>query len=94
MQFRINGNCFFGFRRKYAILETDSTYDKKGISPGSYVLFKDVKGMTELNGKIIKLNSCEEADCFYIGDTSNYSEYEKGGIIQEIKMPYKKSFSS
>ena len=81
-------------REKNAILETDSTYDKKGISPDSYVLIKDVKGMTELNGKIIKLKFCKEIDCFYIGDTSNYSEYEKDGIIQEIKMPYKKSFSS
>ena len=75
-----------------AILETDSTYDKKGISPDSYVIVKDVQGMSEINGKIIKIKFCEEADCFYIGDTSNYSEYEKGGIIQEIKIPYKISF--
>ena len=81
-------------KEKNAIVETDSTYDKKGISPNSYVIFKDVQGMNEINGKIIKLRPCEEADCFYIGDTSNYSEYKKGGIIQEIKIPYKKSFSS
>jgi len=81
-------------KEKNAIVETDSTYDKKGISPNSYVIFKDVQGMNEINGKIIKLRPCEEADCFYIGDTSKYNEYEKGGIIQEIKIPYKKSFSS
>ena len=81
-------------KEKNAIVETDSTFDKKGISPNSYVIFKDVQGMNEINGKIIKLRPCEEADCFYIGDTSNYSEYKKGGIIQEIKIPYKKSFSS
>ena len=81
-------------KEKNAIVETDSTYDKKGISPNSYAIIKDVQGMTEINGKIIKLKPCEEADCFYIGDTSKYSEYKKGGIIQEIKIPYKKSFSS
>ena len=81
-------------KEKNAILETDSTYDKKGISPESYVIIKNVQGMAELNGKIVKLKFCKEIDCFYIGDTSNYSEYEKGGIIQEIKMPYKKSFAS
>ena len=46
---------------------------------------KDVQGMIELNGKIVKLKSSDKIDCFYIGDTSNYSEYEKGGIIQEWK---------
>ena len=81
-------------KEKNAIVETDSTYDKKSITPNSYAIFKDVQGMNEINGKIVKLKPCKEADCFYIGDTSYYSEYKKGGIIQEIKIPYKKSFSS
>jgi ubiquitin-activating enzyme E1 len=81
-------------KEKNAILKVDNTYDIKGIPPESYVLLKDVQGMIELNGKIVKLKSSDKIDCFYIGDTSNYSEYEKGGIIQELKIPYKKSFFS
>ena len=81
-------------KEKNAFVETDCTYDKKGISTDSYVLFKDIQGMTELNGKIIKLQYCQEPDCFSIGDTSNYTEYEKGGVIQEIKIPYTKQYLS
>lgn len=81
-------------REKNAFIETDSSYDKKGIRVGNYALFKDVQGMTEINGKIIQLKSHPEIDCYSIGDTSNYKEYIKGGIIEEIKVPIKKSYIS
>lgn len=50
--------------------------------------------MTELNGinplKIKVLGPYT----FSIGDTSNFSEYIRGGIVKQVKMPKKISFQS
>ena len=58
------------------------------IGDGDYVQFKNVEGMEELNDETkdfrIRMKS---SDSFYIGDTSNFSEYKKGGIVYEIKKP-------
>ena len=52
-----------------------------------YIKFKEVEGMTELNydekkKNIYKIKSKDETS-FYIGDTSNFSEYITGGYIEE-----------
>ena len=56
-----------------------------------YILFKNVEGMTELNydenkKNIYKITSKDEKS-FYIGDTSNFSEYTSGGYIEETTNP-------
>ena len=56
------------------------------IGDGDYVKFKDVEGMTELNeeGKDFQIRF-EDYKSFFIGDTSNFGEYKKGGLIYHIK---------
>ena len=62
-----------------------------------YVIFKNIEGMTELNfEKLKKLTKIKYRDktSFYIQDTSNFSEYTKGGYVQEIILPEVKEYKS
>ena len=63
------------------------------IGDGDYVKFKDVEGMVELNDPnkdfMIKL---EDYQTFKIGDTSNFSDYIKGGVAYQIKKPVLKQY--
>jgi ubiquitin-activating enzyme E1 len=67
---------------------------RHGYESGDFVTFSEVGGMTELNG-------CEPREIqvvgpytFKIGDTSNLSDYVKGGIVTQVKMPKTVSFKS
>ena len=56
-----------------------------------YILFKDLEGMNELNydenkKNIFKITPKDETS-FYIGDTSNFSNYTSGGYIEETTLP-------
>lgn len=55
------------------------------ISKGNSVIFREIKGLTELNDgkprKIIKYNP----KSFYISDNLNYEDYISGGICEEVK---------
>lgn len=60
---------------------------RHGLEDGDYVTFSEVQGMTELN-------NCEPIQIrvlgpytFSIGDTSKYSDYVRGGIVTQVKMP-------
>ena len=50
--------------------------------------------MTELNGCDPKKVEILGPYTFSIGDTSQYSEYERGGIVTQVKMPQKVTFVS
>lgn len=74
-------------------------WDKKR-SPNirSYVLFKEVEGMTEINynennKKIFKIKPKSNKE-FYIGNTLEYSEYKRGGYIEETILPKTISYAS
>lgn len=58
---------------------------RHGFQDGSKVIFSEVQGMTELNS----LGPVEIKErgsySFSIGDTSNFSKYERGGIVTEVK---------
>ena len=59
---------------------------------GCFVKFRDIQGMKELNyenEKFFRKIKCidDEKNSFYIGDISNYSDYESGGIIEEVNIP-------
>ena len=59
---------------------------------GSFVKFGDIHGMKELNyenEKFFRKIRCVEnsKNSFYIGDISNFSDYESGGIIEEVNIP-------
>lgn len=60
---------------------------RHGLNDGDYVTFSEVQGMTELNGcQPLKINVLGPYT-FSIGDTSGYSEYIRGGIVTQVKMP-------
>ena len=59
-----------------------------------YVIFKDIKGMTELNNKAPIEITILSNDKFSIGNTSSFNKYISGGIVKETYIPIKKKFSS
>lgn len=67
---------------------------RHGFEDGDYVTFSEVQGMTELNGcKPIKIKVLGPFT-FSIGDTSQHSDYIRGGIVTQVKVPQKMSFKS
>lgn len=55
---------------------------------GDLVVFSEVHGMTELSdGKPRKIKSCRPYSFMLEEDTSEYSAYEKGGIVTSVKQP-------
>ncbi|MBO8619789.1 hypothetical protein INO80_14155, partial [Staphylococcus aureus] len=59
-----------------------------------FVSFSEVQGMIQLNG-------CQPMEIkvlgpytFSICDTSNFSDYIRGGIVSQVKVPKKISFKS
>uniref|UniRef100_A0A8C3AT17 Ubiquitin-like modifier activating enzyme 7 n=1 Tax=Cyclopterus lumpus TaxID=8103 RepID=A0A8C3AT17_CYCLU len=64
------------------------------FSDGSKVSFSEVRGMTELNS----IDPVDIKDCgkysFSIGDTSAFSQYERGGVVTEVKQPCVLTFVS
>ncbi|XP_014240445.1 ubiquitin-like modifier-activating enzyme 1 [Cimex lectularius] len=65
---------------------------RHGLEDGDYVTFHEVQGMKELN-------ECEPMKIkvlgpytFSIGCTTDFSEYLRGGIVQQVKMPKKVVF--
>ncbi|XP_012269545.2 ubiquitin-like modifier-activating enzyme 1 [Athalia rosae] len=60
---------------------------RHGMEDGDYVTFSEIEGTTELNKcKPIKIKVLGPYT-FSIGDTTQYSEYERGGIVTQVKMP-------
>uniref|UniRef100_A0A673BGQ5 E1 ubiquitin-activating enzyme n=1 Tax=Sphaeramia orbicularis TaxID=375764 RepID=A0A673BGQ5_9TELE len=65
---------------------------RHGFESGDYITFTEVQGMTELNG-------CQPVEIkvlgpytFSICDTSGFTDYVRGGIVSQVKMPKKISF--
>ncbi|KAJ4704364.1 Ubiquitin activating enzyme E1 [Melia azedarach] len=55
---------------------------------GDLVVFSEVQGMTELNdGKPRKVKNARPYSFSIEEDTTNYSAYEKGGIVTQVKQP-------
>ncbi|KAG1656714.1 Ubiquitin-like modifier-activating enzyme 1 [Nymphon striatum] len=67
---------------------------RHGLEDGDYVTFSEVKGMEELNGcEPIKIKFLGPYT-FSIGDTTNYKDYIRGGIVTQVKMPKALNFKS
>ncbi|KAK5872579.1 hypothetical protein PBY51_013263 [Eleginops maclovinus] len=67
------------------VLCTDD--QKHRFSDGSIVFFSEVQGMTELNSiRPVEIKVCGPYS-FSICDTSNFSKYERGGVVTEVKQP-------
>lgn len=67
---------------------------RHGFEDGDYVTFTEVQGMTELNQcEPIKIKVLGPYT-FSIGDTTNFSDYVRGGIAIQVKMPKTISFKT
>jgi len=67
---------------------------RHGMEDGDYVVFSEVQGMVELNGCEPRKIKVLGPYTFSIGDTSSYSEYVRGGIATQVKMPKTVQFKS
>ncbi|XP_033825185.1 ubiquitin-like modifier-activating enzyme 1 [Periophthalmus magnuspinnatus] len=67
---------------------------RHGFESGDFVTFTEIQGMTELNGcKPIEIKVLGPYT-FGICDTTGFSDYVRGGIVSQVKMPKKISFKS
>ena len=75
---------------KEGLVTIDTIENTKSLrfGDGDFVKFEKIRGMTELNDKNrefkIEYNNNES---FKIGDTSNFGEYIRGGVVYEVKKP-------
>lgn len=67
---------------------------RHGLEDGDYVTFSEVQGMTELNGCRPLMIKVLGPFTFSIGDTTKFSDYVRGGIVTQVKMPKKIAFKS
>ncbi|XP_077980547.1 ubiquitin-like modifier-activating enzyme 1 [Glandiceps talaboti] len=67
---------------------------RHGYESGDYVSFSEIQGMTELNGCEPRKIKVLGPYTFSIGDTSDLSDYARGGIVTQVKMPTSVSFKS
>uniref|UniRef100_A0A8C3F3V9 E1 ubiquitin-activating enzyme n=1 Tax=Chrysemys picta bellii TaxID=8478 RepID=A0A8C3F3V9_CHRPI len=65
---------------------------RHGFESGDFVSFTEVDGMKELNHCPPMEIKVLGPYTFSIGDTSSFSEYVRGGIVSQVKMPQKISF--
>ena len=64
---------------------------RHGLETGDHVKFTDVSGMTEVNGKEFQVKVTGPYN-FTIGDTRQFTNYDKGGIVTQVKKPQIISF--
>lgn len=60
---------------------------RHGLEDGDFVTFTEVQGMAELNGCKPRKVTVKGPYTFTIGDTSGLSDYVRGGIFNQVKMP-------
>lgn len=60
---------------------------RHGLEDGDFVSFTEVQGMTELNDSEPRKITVKGPYTFSIGDTSNLSDYVRGGLFTQVKMP-------
>jgi ubiquitin-activating enzyme E1 len=59
---------------------------KLDLEDGDWVIFREVRGMTELNDKKPREIKYISPIGFSIGDTKGYGEYLGGGIVEQVKV--------
>ena len=76
------------------LVTVDTSLEYFSLYKGDYVIFKNIKGMEELNSSEPKMIDEVTKNSFCIGNTINYGNYISGGEIREIKIPEKYSYKS
>ena len=80
----------------FVIIDDSIGGGKLALGDGDFVKFREVGGMTELNDdkpreiKFVSYNSFQ----ILKEDLSKYGDYTTGGIIEQVKLPKKKSYRS
>ena len=64
------------------------------ISKGSYLIFREVGGLDELNNGKPRMVTKTTPLSFFISDSIKYENYTIGGICEEVKVKIVKNFSS
>ena len=64
---------------------------RHGLEDGDVVTFAEVHGMKEINGKEFPVKVLGPYT-FSIGDTTGLSQYERGGVVTQVKQPKIVSF--
>jgi len=64
---------------------------RHGLEDGDVVMFSEVKGMVELNSKEFSVKVLGPYT-FSIGDTTGFSDYERAGVVLQVKQPKIVSF--
>ena len=68
--------------------------DKRhGFEDGDWIIFREVEGMTEVNDQKFQIKVISPYS-FEIGDTTNFSEYTRQGIAEQVKVPRQVKFES
>jgi len=65
---------------------------RHGLEDGDYVTFAEVDGMSELNACAPRKIKVLGPYTFSIGDTTGLSDYVRGGVVTQVKMPKKIHF--
>ena len=64
---------------------------RHGLNDGDVVKFSKVRGMTQINEQEFKIKVTSPYT-FKIGDTTAFSQYERGGVVIQVKQPKVLSF--
>ncbi|KAG9509023.1 Ubiquitin-like modifier-activating enzyme 1 [Fragariocoptes setiger] len=65
---------------------------RHGFEDGDYVSFSEIRGMTQLNGCQPRKIKVTDSVTFSIGDTSEFNDYEGGGVATQVKIPTSVTF--
>ncbi len=60
---------------------------------GDFVVFREVEGMTQVNERVFRVR-VKNRHSFWIGDTSQFSEYTGNGLVEQVKLPATLAFCS
>lgn len=71
-----------------------TVYDRHYLQDGTYVTFKEVQGMEEINNTPPRPVRVLSPNTFSIEDTSGYSFYQREGVVENFKIPEKIRFKS
>ena len=76
------------------VLIDDTLGGKLSWTDGDCVVFREVEGMTEINGQEPVPIKYISPIGFSIGDTSGFKDYKNGGLVEQVKVPKKHEFKS
>jgi len=89
-------NCINITNEKSPLVTIDNNNNNLSLKDGDYVIFKNLKGMEEMNQDIPKKVKYNDSKSFYLIDldTTHFSKYIKGGLIYKLDNVKKYEFKS